>query len=367
MTRQQHGGTRGLPDRLVLRTDIPGVYSGHTTIEGREHPRHYRVTVASDGLHLEDATEHIALELLERSKVAVQRERGAQRAQVAQSAGKAPERHRADRGEVVREFTERAGLFRTRAMTPVGTLANRGVISPLQFEVGRKLRLDVEAMAGAREPVEAPGLLVDSPDGRCWEDFAIEAGHRFHLVREACCALEPFDGLKPWPVLEAIAINEQTLLDVAGGATHKAAQTRVKVALRRAMDAAAPFYGIPVESVTSQVFVHGAQAPIELVQEVDETWRAMTLNARPWVAIGKEPGDISKQAKDALLDLVKRKLGPQRHPLAEVYRVLAEDRKEAIDSALAAKARGAEQASKAAQDLEDEKRRVLRSRGKQMS
>ncbi|CAO3445792.1 hypothetical protein [Azospirillum argentinense] len=354
-----------IPERLTLRTDMTGVYSGRVTIGGHEYPRHYRVTIAGDGLRLEDATEHIALKLIERSKAAVQREKGAQRVQIVQSAAKSPERHRADRGEVVREFTERAGLFRTRALTPIAMLANRGVVTPLQFEVGRKLRLDAEAMAGARESAETPGVVIDNPDGRCWEDFAIEAGHRFNAAKEACRALEPFDGIEPWPVLEAIVLNEQTLTDVAGGSTSKAAQTRVKVALRRALEAAAPLYSIAVESVTTQVLVQGAQAPIEMTQEIDDTWRAMKLNGRPWVAIGKDAGEVYKQAKDVLLDLVKRKLGPQRHPVADVYRVLGEDRRQAVDADLTAKAASAERISKAAQELEDEKKRVLRSRGKQ--
>lgn len=331
--------TATLPERLTLRPDMPGVYSGRIFVGLNEQACHFRATVTDDGvIRLEDETEVVAQILLDRARAKVEREECATRTCV--GAPSASDRKRGGgkrkkaevpvgnsldarkaRGEVQMQDTMLAGVTRARALTSLDTLNYRGLLTMRQHEAGDRLRKDRLVIDGAREISDVPAD-PDCLSANAREDWAVIAARQFEKAREACMALPWFEGVRPWSVVEDVVVNDLPLAKSAGS-TNSGVLSRFKTALRMGLDAVATAYGIDDDARFFTVAVD--RAPVALVAKIDFDGstragdpkllhRAVGLNGSRWVAVAETSEALAKLAREEIHRRIVALLGP------DVYR-----------------------------------------------
>ncbi|UKJ74531.1 hypothetical protein [Azospirillum brasilense] len=298
------------PDRLSKNLNVPGVYTFRGPVDGRETVRHFRVSQVAGGLLLTDATEAVALELVEHARQKVDASAAAERARVALIGARSPNEIRAARGDVVAEQTMKAGVTRGRALTSLGTLQQRHLLTMRQFEAGDRLAQDVKTVAGAREARDDAAPEYSPIGGRAWEDFAVAAGRNLELVKRACCDLPWYDGISLWTIVEDIVIRERSLTEAVGGRnSNKEARERTKTALRIALDVVGDVYELPAHIKRTRVLFNGV--PIEMrycedIDGLDEAGepriipRAIKLKGIRWVETAPTMSKLYDRAKKFL-------------------------------------------------------------------
>ncbi|MFC5359566.1 hypothetical protein [Azospirillum himalayense] len=296
------------PDRLSKNLNVPGVYTFRGPIDGRETVRHFRVSQVAGGLLLTDATEAVALELVEHARQKVDASAAAERARVAIIGARSPNEIRAARGDVVAEQTMKAGVTRGRALTSLGTLQQRHLLTMRQFEAGDRLAQDVKTVAGAREARDDAAPEYSPIDGRAWEDFAVAAGRNLELVKRACCDLPWYDGISLWTIVEDIVIHEKVLAEAAGG-TSRSVQARTKTALRIALDVVGDVYELPADIKRTRILFNGVPVEMRYCEDIDGLNeegepriipRAIKLKGERWVETAPTMSKLYDRAKKFL-------------------------------------------------------------------
>ncbi|AWJ85170.1 hypothetical protein TSH58p_17555 [Azospirillum sp. TSH58] len=296
------------PDRLLKNLNVPGVYTFRGPIDGRETVRHFRVSQVAGGLLLTDATEAVALELVEHARQKVDASAAAERARVALIGARSPNEIRAARGDVVAEQTMKAGVTRGRALTSLGTLQQRHLLTMRQFEAGDRLAQDVKTVAGAREARDDAAPEYSPIGGRAWEDFAVAAGRNLELVKRACSDLPWYDGISLWTIVEDIVIHEKTMREAAGGRS-AVQQARAKTALRIALDVVGDIYELPADIKRTRVLFNGVPVEMRYCEDIDGLNeegepriipRAIKLKGKRWVETAPTMQKLYDRAKKRL-------------------------------------------------------------------
>ncbi len=306
----QEGDATDMPVVLTVtvparrRTDLPDIFTAEIECNGRVVlRRHFRQ--GDDGP--EDVTALVADILTSRARGAKVADRHAQAVQLAQVGAKTPREHRAAHGSLVNEETTVAGRTRARALSSLGTIRQRDLLTMRQFEAGDRMGADAKVIAGAREAKE-DGVGDGVPSRRDWEDFVIEAGRRLNLVREACMSMAWFEGVSPWLMVDAIVLKDRTLTDAAGSNSVSVLR-RAKTALRIGLDAAGDAYRLPAAVTRTNVLRDGIPVVMTVTEDIDgrdrddnlrRLWRAITLDGKPWVAVGADMSDLYAVAKKHL-------------------------------------------------------------------
>lgn len=312
---QASNGPTALPVILTVtvpaqrRADLPDVFTAELEQGGRVVTRrHFRV--GDDGGKPEDITDLVAEILRSRARGAQAADKLAQTEQTARVGAMTPREHRAARGGVVDEAMIIAGQTRSRALTALGTIRQRDLLTTRQFEAGDRMAQDAKVMAGAREPKDEGEIPPDANGGYAWEDFMVEAGRRLDLARATCQSMAPFEGVSPWLMVERVVIRDETLTDAAGG-TSKSVQRRAKIALRIGLDAIGDAYRLPGAVTRTNVFFDGIPVPMTATEDLDgkdrnenvqRVWRAISLAGKPWVEVSDTISDLYEVAKRRLKD-----------------------------------------------------------------
>ena len=286
------------------RSDLPDVYTAEIEQAGRVvMRRHFRH--GDDGP--EDVTELVTEILTSKARGAKGADRLAQAMQTMRIGTMTPREHRAARGGVVDEETMAGGRMRARALTSLGTLQQRSLLTMRQHEAGYRLEQDAKVVAGAREAKEdavGDGL----PPARDWEDFVIEAGRRINKAREVCMGAAWFEGVCPWLMVEAVAVLDRALTDAAGSKSASVLR-RGKIALRIGLDAVGDAYGLPAAITRTNVLRDGIPVPMTVTEDLDgrdrqddvrRIWRSIKLAGKPWVAVADTMSDLYGLAKKNL-------------------------------------------------------------------
>ncbi|MFP5515450.1 MAG: hypothetical protein ACLGJC_20490 [Alphaproteobacteria bacterium] len=287
------------------RVDLPDVFTAEVEQDGkllaRRHFRH-----ADDGDGMEDVTDLVTEILLSRSRGAKAADKVAQAEQAARVGAEGLQERRLRLGLVVDEAGAVEGRTRSRALTSLGTIRHRDLLTTRQFEAGDRMAQDAKVAAGAREAKNE--IVHDGGGQRCWEDFAIEANRRLNLAREVCQSMAWFEGVSPWLMVERVVLRDETLTEAAGG-TSKSVQRRAKIALRIGLDAVGDAYSLPAAVVHTSVLHDGIPLPMTVTEDLDgldrneaqrRMWRSITLNKKPWVAAADTMSDLYGLAKARL-------------------------------------------------------------------
>ncbi|MBP2229648.1 hypothetical protein J2847_002947 [Azospirillum agricola] len=293
------------------RTDLPDVWTAELELgNGKMLRQHFRETDGGTGL--EDVTELVGEILLERARSRKQAERHRQADQVVRVGMVTPERLRRDRGDaVIVEGTMRAGQTRSRALSALGTLNQRNLLTMRQFEAGDRLSQDLKIMTGAKEPREddaPPTATVDPDTGRSWEDFAVAAARRVDAACDAVRREPPFERVSPWSVIEGVCAHDRPLTEVAGS-NARSVLRRYKTALRIGLDRIGDVYSLDNDAIVGRVFHDGIPREVLYLEDRDGPdqdggvkviVRTISLNGRPWVAVADSFSEIYDLAKAQL-------------------------------------------------------------------
>ncbi|BAI71488.1 hypothetical protein AZL_020270 [Azospirillum sp. B510] len=293
------------------RTDLPDVYTAEVEQRGRVLlRRHYRR--AEGGV--EDVTELVTEILLAKAKGVKDAEQVVQAEQVARVGSTTPNQHRAARGRVV-EQTAVAGKTRARALSALGVIRQRDLLTTRQWEAGDRMAQDAKVVAGAREPKDE-AVVVDDSAGRSWEDFAIDAGSRLNLARETCQAMPSYEGTSPWTMVEGVVLLDRAITDIVAS-TNQNILRRAKIALRIGLDAVGDVYRLPSAVTRTHVLgADGIPVPMTVTEDLDgldrqeqqrRMWRSIKLGDRLYVAVGDTMSDLYAVAKTEL----KRRANPK--------------------------------------------------------
>ncbi len=310
---QAANGPASLPVVLTVtvpaqrRADLPDVFTAELEQSGRVvMRRHFRA--GDGGGKPEDITELVAEILRSRARGVQAADRLAQAEQAARVGAMTPKEHRAARGGVVDEATAIAGQTRSRALSALGTIRQRDLLTTRQFEAGDRMAQDAKVMAGAREAKDEAALPPDANSGYAWEDFMVEAGRRLDLARATCQSMAPFEGVSPWLMVERVVMKDETLTDAAGG-TSRSVQRRAKIALRIGLDAIGDAYKLPGAVTRTNVLLNGIPVPMTLTEDLDgrdrheelqRLWRTIKLGDKPWVAVAGSMAELYEVAKKRL-------------------------------------------------------------------
>jgi len=289
------------------RADLPDVFTAELEQSGKVVTRrHFRV--GDDGGKPEDITDLVAEILRSRARGAQAADKLAQAEQAARVGAMTPKEHRAARGGVVDEAMAIAGRTRSRALTALGTIRQRDLLTTRQFEAGDRMAQDAKVMAGAREAKDEAVIPVDADGGYAWEDFMVEAGRRLDLARATCQSMAPFEGVSPWLIVEAIVLRDRPLTD-AVGSNSASVLRRTKVALRIGLDAIGDAYRLPAAVTRTSVLSGGIPVEMTFVEDLDgrdrqeelrRVLRSIKLDGRPWVAVSETMNDLYEVAKKRL-------------------------------------------------------------------
>ena len=208
----------------------------------------------------------------------------------------------------VREFTERAGVKRTRLITPLQLLYRRNLLTIRQLSAGQSLVDDAEIALGVDQPPdETRTSLCREPDGRMVAMLA--ASTRVAKARKAAEAAHP----AAWGMVRAVALDEKTVTAVAG--TDKAATRRpFLLALRVGLDAVGDSYGHTSPFVRTRVMVDGVPlGEIEVTEDANGnakdggtrvSWRVRSISCHgvtlPWISEAETMGELYHAAKARL-------------------------------------------------------------------
>ncbi|WP_376957703.1 hypothetical protein ABNQ39_11280 [Azospirillum sp. A26] len=303
-------GPATLPVVLTLtvpahrRADLPDVFTAEVEQRGRVLARrHFR---QADGGGMEDVTELVTEVLLSRKRAATSASQMAQAEAALASASKTPRHHREAHGGLVDEETMAGGRTRSRALTALGTIRQRDLLTTRQWEAGDRLAQDAKIIAGAREAKD--DVACDGGGTRDWEDFAIAASRRLNLAREVCQSMAWYEGVSPWVLVERVVLQDQALTDAVGSKAQSVVR-RGKVALRIGLDAVGDAYGLPAAVTRTNVLRDGIPVPMTVTEDLDgkdrqeelrRVWRSITLDGKPWVATGETMPDLYEVAKKRL-------------------------------------------------------------------
>jgi hypothetical protein len=205
----------------------------------------------------------------------------------------------------VQEFTERAGVKRTRIITPLQLLYQRNLLTVRQLSAGQSLVDDAETALGVDQPPdEARTSLCREPGGRMLA--MIEAGNRVAKARKAAEAEHP----AAWAMVKAVALEEMSVSAVTG--TKKAPDRKpFLLALRVGLDAVGDSYGHTTAFVRTRVLADGVPiGSIEVTEDANGndrdggtriSWRARSITCRgvtlPWVSDAATMGALYHAAK----------------------------------------------------------------------
>lgn len=300
------------------RTDMEGVYTVELVSGGKAVTRrHYRATGPADAPVLTDETEAIAEELRTRARAASDVIAAAQADRVkADEASRSTKRQ----GQLQREETMQAGVYRSRRLTALDTLEQRCLLTMGQMEAGQRLAELAKQASGERDAPEGDGAGQElNLGGRSWEDFIVTARRELDRIRTAVKAVPAFEGVNPWDAVEAIVIRDTALTDFAGSKSQSVVR-RYKAALRIGLDAVGEGLGLRgAEWLRLTVggqkagggFVTGLVVYVEDLDGRDHeakggnklrrVYRTLTLNNQPWVTVAAKLDGVQQAATEILL------------------------------------------------------------------
>ena len=205
----------------------------------------------------------------------------------------------------VQEYTERAGVKRTRILTPLQLLYRRNLLTVRQLSAGQSLVDDTETALGVHQPRDETrtGVFTD-PGG--FQIAMLAAAERVAKARKIATAEHP----AAWGMVRAVALNEQTVSFVAGTKRGRSLAPFM-LALRVGLDAVGDSYGYRSEFVSTRVLVEGI--PLALIEVTEDangnardggtrvSWRSRSITCRgvvrPWIAEAETPGALYHAAK----------------------------------------------------------------------
>lgn len=284
------------------RADLPDVFTAELEQSGRiVARRHFRE--GSEGP--EDITDLVAEILLNRARTAKETGKLAQAERLANAMVETGKARRTARGSVVDEAMPIAGQTRSRALTALGTIRQRDLLTTRQFEAGDRMARDAKVLAGAREAKDDVPPCQDSVGGLAWEDYAIEAGRRLALARTVCQSMAAFDGLSPWKLVEQVVLNDRALTEAIASKSASVVR-RAKIALRIGLDAVGDAYDLPAAVTRTSVLIGGIPVPMMATEDIDgrdrnddllRVWRSIKIDGKPVVLCGDSLGDLYVEAK----------------------------------------------------------------------
>ena len=208
----------------------------------------------------------------------------------------------------VQEFTERAGVKRTRIITPLQLLYRRNLLTIRQLSAGQSLVDDAETALGVDQPPdESRTSLSREADGRMVAMLA--ASERVAKARKAAETEHP----AAWALVRAVALDEHPVSRVAG--TDRARTVApFMLALRVGLDAVGDSYGHTSPFVRTRVLIDGVPlGEIEVTEDANGnardggtrvSWRARSITCRgetlPWIEVAETMGGLYQAAKARL-------------------------------------------------------------------
>ena len=205
----------------------------------------------------------------------------------------------------VQEFTERAGVKRTRIITPLQLLYRRNLLTIRQLSAGQSLVDDAEIALGVDQPPdEARTSLCREPDGRMIGMLA--ASNRVAKALKAAEAEHP----AARAMVRAVALDE-TAITVITGAMKGAERKPYMLALRVGLDAVGDSYGHTFPFVRTRVLADGIPlGEIEVTEDANGnardggtrvSWRSRSISCRgvtlPWISEAETMGALYHAAK----------------------------------------------------------------------
>ena len=205
----------------------------------------------------------------------------------------------------VEEFTERAGVKRTRIITPLQLLYRRNLLTIRQVSAGQSLVDDAETALGVDQPPDDTRTSIPYDSGG-YLVVMLAAADRVTKARKAAEAEHP----AAWGMVQAVALDEMSVTAVTG--SQKAPVRKpFLLALRVGLDAVGDSYGHTSPFVRTRVLADGVPlGEIEVTEDANGnardggtriSWRSRSISyggvTRSWISEAETMGTLYHAAK----------------------------------------------------------------------